>query len=52
MGKTEGRSITFDKELLAWIEKEVKRKRFASISHAVNYALQQLKDSESPVSSR
>jgi Arc/MetJ-type ribon-helix-helix transcriptional regulator len=47
MGRTEGHSVTFDKELLDWIRKEVKRKRFASVSHAVNYAIQRLKEAES-----
>jgi len=31
--------VTIDSELLAWIDENIKAKRFASRSHAVNYAL-------------
>jgi len=39
-------SIALDEDLLAWIEKMVERKRFASRTHAVEYALQRLKEQE------
>jgi len=37
-------SITVDKELLDWIDSEVDRKRFASRSHAFEYAITKLKE--------
>ncbi|MEM3191832.1 MAG: hypothetical protein QW292_07040 [Candidatus Parvarchaeota archaeon] len=36
-------SISIDEDLLAWAESQVKKKRFASISHAVNFALNELR---------
>ena len=36
---TKNTNLTIDKHLLAWIEENIKAKRFASRSHAVNYAL-------------
>lgn len=36
-------SVTIDKELSSWIEQEIKEGRFASVSHAVSYALNELK---------
>ncbi|MCL4345810.1 MAG: ribbon-helix-helix domain-containing protein [Candidatus Thermoplasmatota archaeon] len=36
-------SVSLDEEVLAWAEEEVKKKRFASLSHAVNFALNELK---------
>jgi Arc/MetJ-type ribon-helix-helix transcriptional regulator len=36
-------SVTLDSDLLLWIEKKVKEKKFASVSHAVAYALEELK---------
>lgn len=36
--------ITVDRELLEWVEKQIESKRFASFSHAVEYALTKLKD--------
>lgn len=35
-------SISIDPDLVAWIDKEVKAKRFATKSHAIEYALTQL----------
>lgn len=32
-------NLTIDKDLLAWVDENIKAKRFASRSHAVNYAL-------------
>jgi Arc/MetJ-type ribon-helix-helix transcriptional regulator len=39
-------SMDLDPELLAWIDKMVGKKRFASRTHAVEYALQRLKEQE------
>ncbi|MDA8055789.1 MAG: hypothetical protein M0Z77_09130 [Thermoplasmatales archaeon] len=36
-------SVSIDEELLEWVEVEVDKKRFASVSHAVNFALNGLK---------
>ena len=40
-------SVSLDTELLAWIEKKIKEKKFASVSHAVEYALEELRRTES-----
>jgi Arc/MetJ-type ribon-helix-helix transcriptional regulator len=40
-------SVSLDTELLAWIEKKIKEKKFASVSHAVEYALEKLRKTES-----
>jgi Arc/MetJ-type ribon-helix-helix transcriptional regulator len=37
--------ITLDDELYKWITKEIEKLRFGSYSHAINYALKQLKES-------
>ncbi len=39
-------TITVDEEIIRWIEKEIARKRFASISHAVEYAVTRLMEKE------
>jgi len=39
-------SIALDEELLAWIDLNIYNKRFASRSHAVEYAVHQLKERE------
>jgi Arc/MetJ-type ribon-helix-helix transcriptional regulator len=39
-------TITLDPELYTWIEQEVKKRRFASVSHAIEYALTRLKEEE------
>ncbi len=36
--------ITLDDEIHEWITKEIKRMRFGSYSHAINYALKKLKE--------
>lgn len=36
-------SVSLDEQLLSWIEKKMKEKKFASISHAIEYALEELK---------
>lgn len=40
-------SHTIDEELINWIDSEIKKKRFASRSHAIEYALKQLSESKS-----
>lgn len=35
--------ISIDPDLLKWIESQVKKKRFASRSHAIEYAVNELK---------
>lgn len=42
--RTVARNVSVDKELALWVERKVQKKEFASFSHAVNYALQRLKD--------
>jgi Arc/MetJ-type ribon-helix-helix transcriptional regulator len=36
--------ITVEDELYEWLTKEIKELRFGSYSHAINYALKQLRD--------
>ncbi len=36
--------ITLDDELYGWLTEEIKEMRFGSYSHAINYALKQLRD--------
>lgn len=36
--------ISIDQDLLRWIEAQVKTKRFASRSHAIQYAVNELKN--------
>lgn len=38
------KNITIDPELLSWVEEQIRKKRFASLSHAIEYALTQLKE--------
>jgi Arc/MetJ-type ribon-helix-helix transcriptional regulator len=41
-------SVTLDEETLAWVEQKIEEKQFASVSHAVEYAIQQLRKQEKP----
>ena len=41
------KNVTIDNELIKWVETEIKKKRFASLSHAIEYALTKLKEKES-----
>jgi Arc/MetJ-type ribon-helix-helix transcriptional regulator len=36
-------SVSIDDDLLKWAESEVEKRRFASLSHALNFALNELK---------
>ena len=37
-------SISVDEDLLLWLDSQIKKKRFASRSHGVEYALNELKE--------
>ncbi len=39
-------TIAIDNELLIWINKMVKLKRFANTTHVIEYALQRIKEKE------
>ncbi len=39
-------SVAIDEELLDWVDKQVKSKRFANRTHAVELALQKLREEE------
>ena len=43
MGKKIKTSIGLDEDLIKWIDSEVKTKRFANRTHAIEYALEQLR---------
>lgn len=38
--------ITLEDELYQWVTKEMEKLRFGSYSHAINFALKQLKEAE------
>jgi len=44
MGRKLKTSVALDEELLRWIDEMIKRKIFASRSHAIEYALERLKE--------
>jgi Arc/MetJ-type ribon-helix-helix transcriptional regulator len=46
MNKKVKTSVALDPGLLQWIDEMVMLKRFANTSHAVEYALQRLKENE------
>jgi len=50
MGATAKVKVTasMKEDLVDWIDKEVSRSRFASRTHALEYAITQLKNAESP----
>jgi len=41
-------TVSLDRELVEWVEKEIKKKRFGSKSHAIELALYKLKSEEEP----
>lgn len=43
VGKKTKTSIALDEELLEWIDSEIKTKRFANRTHAIEYALEQIR---------
>jgi len=38
------KNVTIDDELIKWVETQIKKKRFASLSHALEFALTKLKE--------
>jgi len=44
LGKKIKTSIALDEELLKWIDKMISIKRFANRTHAIEYALQKIKE--------
>jgi len=46
MGRKVKTSISLDQDLLDWIREMVKLKRFGNTTHAIEYALQRLKEQE------
>ena len=44
MGKKLKTSIALDLDLLKWIDRQIETKRFANRTHAIEYALQKLKE--------
>jgi Arc/MetJ-type ribon-helix-helix transcriptional regulator len=48
MGKKKT-SISLDKDLLEWVNKKIMERRFASVTHAVEYALEMLRKEEPSV---
>ena len=39
-------SVSLDENLLKWIDLQIEKKRFASKTHAIEYAIQQLVENE------
>jgi Arc/MetJ-type ribon-helix-helix transcriptional regulator len=39
-------SVTIDVELIKWVEQQIKKQKFRNKSHAVEYALIKLKETE------
>jgi len=46
MGRKAKTSVALDEDLLAWIDEMIERKRFASRTHAIEYALQRLREQQ------
>ncbi|QQG48549.1 MAG: hypothetical protein HY247_07350 [archaeon] len=44
MAKKLKTSVSLDRDLLAWIDAQIKTKRFSNRTHAIEFALQRLKD--------
>ena len=40
------KNVTLDPDLVDWVEKQIENKRFASVSHAIEYALNELRKRE------
>jgi Arc/MetJ-type ribon-helix-helix transcriptional regulator len=41
-------SVALDEELLKWIDSQIKTKRFANRTHAIEYALERLRIADEP----
>jgi len=48
MGRKVKTSIALDEDLIMWIDEMVKTKRFANRTHAIEFALQKLRESGLP----
>jgi Arc/MetJ-type ribon-helix-helix transcriptional regulator len=46
LGRKKKTSVALDENLLSWIDEMIERKRFANRTHAIEYALQRLKEQE------
>jgi len=46
LGRKIKTSAAVDENLLSWIDEMIERKRFANRTHAIEYALQRLKEQE------
>jgi Arc/MetJ-type ribon-helix-helix transcriptional regulator len=46
MGKKVKTSVALDSDLLAWIDRQIETKRYASRTHCIEYAIMKLKESE------
>lgn len=40
------RSVTLSKEVLNWINEQIKKRRFSNVSHCLEYAVYQLMEKE------
>lgn len=40
------KTVTIDANLLAWVKEQIRDKRFASVSHAIEYALNKIMKEE------
>ena len=38
------KNVTIDERLIEWVETQIEKKRFASLSHAIEFALMKLKE--------
>ena len=47
MGRKVKTSIALDEELLKWIDSQIRTRRFANRTHAIEYALEQLRKQKS-----
>ncbi len=46
MGKKLKTSVALDSDLLKWIDSQIETKRFATRTHAIEYALQKMREEE------
>jgi hypothetical protein len=46
LGRKVKTSIALDGDILAWVDEMIGRKRFASRTHAIEYALQRLREQQ------
>jgi len=46
MSRKVRRSVTLSKEALEWINKQIRKKKFSNVSHALDYAIYHLMKEE------